>query len=111
MLDRPALVTGVIGRGLAARLRGEVERLGLVLPRALVPYLAALALWLGAPLLALARLLRRLLPHPLTPVAALIFPATARCLISGQNGILSAALLAGGLLGLATRPVLAGLLL
>ena len=82
----------------------------LVLPLALLPYLAALALWLGAPLLALARLLRRVLPQPLAPVAALIFPATAQCLISGQNGILSAALLAGGLLGLATRPALAGAL-
>jgi alpha-1,2-mannosyltransferase len=82
----------------------------LALPLALLPYLAALALWLGAPLLALARLLCRFLPHPLAPIAALIFPATAQCLISGQNGILSAALLAGGLLGLATRPVLAGLL-
>lgn len=82
----------------------------LVLPLALLPYLVALALWLGAPLIVLARLLRRLVPHPLAPVAALIFPATAQCLISGQNGILSATLLAAGLLGLATRPALAGVL-
>jgi hypothetical protein len=76
----------------------------------LLPYLVALALWLGAPLIALTRLLRRLLPHPLAPVGVLIFPATAQCLISGQNGILSAALLAGGLLRLATRPAQAGAL-
>jgi hypothetical protein len=82
----------------------------LVLPLALLPYLMALVLWLGAPLVALARLLRRVLPHPLAPLAAVIFPATAQCLISGKNGILSAALLAGGLLGLATRPALAGVL-
>jgi len=82
----------------------------LALPLALLPYPVALALWLGAPLIVLARLLRRVLPHPLAPVAALIFPATAQCLISGQNGILSAALLAGGLLGLAARPALAGVL-
>ncbi|HKW55641.1 MAG TPA: hypothetical protein VJO12_18270, partial [Stellaceae bacterium] len=37
----------------------------LVLPLALLPYLAALVLWLGAPCVALARLVRRLLPHPL----------------------------------------------
>jgi alpha-1,2-mannosyltransferase len=82
----------------------------LVLPLALLPYVAALALWLGVPLIALVRLLRRLLPHPLTPLAALIFPGTAQCLISGQNGIFSAALLAGGLLALETRPAAAGLL-
>ena len=83
----------------------------LVLPLAAMPYLVALVLWLGAPLISLARLVRRMLPHPLAPVAALVFPGTGQCLISGQNGILSAALLAGGLLALETRPVLAGLLI
>jgi hypothetical protein len=82
----------------------------LVLPLATLPYLAALVLWLGVPFVALARLVRRIAPHPLAPVAALIFPGTAQCLISGQNGIFSAALLAGGLLTLETRPALAGLL-
>jgi glycosyl transferase family 87 len=82
----------------------------LVLPLATLPYLAALVLWLGVPFVALARLLRRIAPHPLAPVAALIFPGTAQCLISGQNGIFSAALIAGGLHALETRPAIAGLL-
>ncbi len=82
----------------------------LVLPLATLPYLVALVLWLGAPFVALARLVRRIAPHPLAPVAALIFPGTAQCLISGQNGIISAALIAGGLLSLETRPATAGLL-
>lgn len=83
----------------------------LVLPLATLPYLVALVLWLGAPLVALARLVHRLLPHPLAPVAVVVFPGTAQCLISGQNGIFSAALLAGGLLAIETRPVVAGLLI
>lgn len=82
----------------------------LVLPLATLPYLAALVLWLGLPFVALARLVRRVAPHPLAPVAALIFPGTAQCLISGQNGTFSAALIAGGLLNLETRPATAGLL-
>jgi hypothetical protein len=48
-------------------------------------------------------------PHPLTWLAALIFPATAQCLISGQNGAFSAALIAGGLLSLERRPIFSGL--
>src|SRR5690348_10972030 len=82
----------------------------LVLPLATMPYLVALAVWLGAPLVALARIQRRLWPHPLAPLAAVIFPGTAQCLTIGQNGIFSAALLAGGLLTLEARPAAAGLL-
>jgi len=82
----------------------------LVTPLALAPYLVALALWLIVPLLALLRLLRRIAPHPLAPIAALLFPGTSQCLISGQNGVISALILAGGLLGLERRPVLAGLI-
>jgi hypothetical protein len=82
----------------------------LVLPLAMLPYLVALALWLGTPLVALARLIRRIAPHPLAPVAALLFPGTAQCLISGQNGIISAALIAGGLINLEKRPALTGVL-
>lgn len=81
----------------------------LALPLAAMPYLVALGLWLVAPFVAFARLLRRVAPHPLVPVAALIFPGTAQCLISGQNGTLSAALVTGGLLNLERRPVVAGL--
>jgi alpha-1,2-mannosyltransferase len=81
----------------------------LVLPLALLPYPAAAALWVATTFLAFAKLLQRVAPHPLTGLAALIFPATAQCLISGQNGAFSAALIAGGLLSLESRPVLSGL--
>jgi alpha-1,2-mannosyltransferase len=85
--------------------------LALVLPLALLPYPVGLALWLILPLIATARLLYRLMPHPLVPIAAILYPGTAQCLISGQNGLLSAAFLTGGLTALETRPVLAGLCL
>src|SRR5690606_15390422 len=45
------------------------------------------------------------------PLLALIFPATAQCLISGQTGVAAAALLLGGALLLGRRPVLSGVLL
>jgi alpha-1,2-mannosyltransferase len=79
-------------------------------PLAFLPYLLALALWLGGQVFFFTRFLRRLMPAPLTPWAALLFPATAESLIAGQNGVLSATLLAGGLCHLERRPVVAGLL-
>ncbi|HKF72414.1 MAG TPA: glycosyltransferase family 87 protein [Stellaceae bacterium] len=81
----------------------------LVLPLALLPYPAAAVLWVAATFAGFVRLLQRVAPHPLTWLAALIFPATAQCLISGQNGAFSAALIAGGLLSLERRPILSGL--
>ena len=81
----------------------------LVLPLALLPYPDAAVLWVVATFVAFAVLLWRVAPHPLTGLAALIFPATAQCLISGQNGALSAALIAGGLLSLESRPIVSGL--
>ena len=81
----------------------------LALPLAALPYLAALGLWLAAPFVAFVRLLRHVAPHPLVPAAALIFPGTAQCLISGQNGVLSASLVTGGLIYLERRPLLAGM--
>jgi hypothetical protein len=81
----------------------------LVMPLALLPYLPAAVLWVATTFVAFALLLRRIAPHALTGLAALIFPATAQCLISGQNGALSAALIAGGLLSLEDRPILSGL--
>lgn len=85
---------------------------------ALLPYLAALALWQGATLaayLAVGWGICRPGPggvrDPLWLVAALAFPAVFVNLGHGQNGFLTAALLGGGLLLLRTRPVLAGILL
>jgi len=81
----------------------------LVLPLAMLPYPAAAALWVAATFAGFAKLLQRVAPHPLTSLWALIFPATAQCLISGQNGAFSATLIAGGLLSLERRPMVSGL--
>lgn len=81
----------------------------LVLPLALLPYPAAAVLWVAGTFAAFVRVLGRIAPHPLAWFAAPIFPATAQCLISGQNGALSAALIAGGLSSLERRPLLSGL--
>ena len=81
----------------------------LVLPLGMLSYPSAAVLWVAATFVAFALLLQRIAPHPLTSLAALIFPATAQCLISGQNGAFSAGLIAGGLLSLESRPVLSGL--
>lgn len=82
----------------------------LVLPLALLPYLPALYLWLALGLAALLLVAWWATRHPFGPVVALLYPAVASSLFAGQNGCLSAALLGGGLLALARRPWLAGLL-
>jgi len=82
-----------------------------VLPLSLVPYPVALALWLMIGVIPFLVVIHRIAPHPLSPLVALLFPATAEVFFSGQNGCLSAALLGGGLLLLERRPLLAGLLL
>jgi hypothetical protein len=84
----------------------------LVSPLALVPYFSALALWLLVPLLFLLVTMGRRIDIP--PVALLLAaaaPAVAQALFAGQNGLLFAALLAGGLLLQDRRPLLAGILL
>jgi hypothetical protein len=74
-----------------------------------MPYPAAAALWVVGTFAAFATMLQRVARHPLAWLGALIFPATAQCLISGQNGAYSAALIAGGLLSLERRPAVSGL--
>jgi alpha-1,2-mannosyltransferase len=78
-------------------------------PLALLPYLAALILWLAGQLFFFTRVVQRLIPAPAFKWMALLFPGTAQSLIAGQNGIFSALLLAGGLVHLERRPLLAGL--
>jgi alpha-1,2-mannosyltransferase len=74
-------------------------------------YLAALALWQAATLAAYAAVMWRILPRGEALLAALGFPAVFVCIAHGHNAFLSAALLGGGLLLLARRPLLAGALL
>jgi len=83
------------------------------LPLALLPYGAALSVWLVATVTPLLFALRRLLGGlaPLELAACLAFPALIINAGHGQNGFLSAALFALACLCLDRRPLLAGLLL
>jgi len=77
------------------------------------PYLTALLIWQAATLpLYLAAMAAILRPAGLTwtrtLISSLAFPAVFVNLEHGQNGFLTAALVAGGLLNLKTRPVAAG---
>ena len=83
-----------------------------------MPYIPALLVWqiitLGAYLATIAALLRKFavpaIRHIQWLLPALAFPAVFVNFTHGQNGFLTAALLAGGLAALDERPVLAGVL-
>ncbi len=82
-------------------------------PLALAPFYAALAAWLGVTFAACFAALRRWAPtigakESLLPVVA--FPAFMMNVFHGQNAFLTTALLAGGLLALERRPIMAGAL-
>ena len=79
-----------------------------VAPLALLPFVPALWTWLIATTGALILAVRQAAPHLLTPVLVIIFPGVMQNLFAGQNGALSAALIAGGLVSLGNRPALAG---
>ena len=83
----------------------------MILPLALLPYLASLVAWLLVTLSNYLLVIRRIAPHPLTPWLALAFPGTFQNFIQGQNGFLSAALLGGGLVILDRFPLTGGMLL
>ncbi len=75
-----------------------------------LPYLAALALWQAATLPLYLAAMRAVLPRRLTVLVALGFPAVFVNLTHGQNGFLSAALIATALMLLGKRPLVAGVL-
>ena len=80
----------------------------LCLPLALVPYAAAHAAFVGGTALACWRGLRALHPGRWAVLPLLAFPAFWSNATYGQNGALSAALLAGATLNLDKRPAVAG---
>lgn len=83
-----------------------------VAPLKFPPDRLGLLLWLGLTFAALAWLVCRRAERPwLCALALLVAPGSIVNITTGQNGFLSGALLAGGLLCLQSRPVLAGLLL
>ena len=80
----------------------------LCLPLALLPYIWALALWLGATGYAYWRAIRMLLPGRDAIFPVLGFPAFLLNAEFGQNGVLTAALLGSRALLLSARPIVAG---
>ena len=83
----------------------------LVSPLATLPYFPALALWQVAPFIIFLLMLRRIALPPIALIMAAGAPAVAQTLFAGQNGLLLALFLGGGLLALDRRPLAAGLLL
>lgn len=81
----------------------------LTLPLALMPYVPALFVWLGATWYAFYRALK-LTDHPDALLLSLAVPALFINAVGGQNGAMSAALLGGGLMLVDRRPVVAGIL-
>lgn len=81
-------------------------------PLAFLPYYTALAVWLAVTFAACFGALRRWVPAraggSLLPILA--FPATMMNAFHGQNAFLTTALMAGGILALERRPLLAGTL-
>lgn len=75
---------------------------------ALLPYGAALGVWMAATLPVYVAVMRALVSGRLALLAALAYPAVAVNLLHGQNGYLSTGLLGAGLWWLERRPWLAG---
>jgi hypothetical protein len=83
----------------------------LVAPLATLPYSLALALWQTLPFVILLLLLRRIALPRIALIMAAGAPAVAQALFAGQNGLVFALCLGGGLMVLDRRPLLAGLML
>lgn len=78
---------------------------------ALLPYLAAMLIWLGITLCVYAATLRVILNDRAGFFFALGFPAAIWNVTAGQNGFLTATLIGGTLASLERRPALAGVFL
>lgn len=79
-----------------------------VLPLAQLPYPLALALWQIVPVALFIVVAHRLFAFASTAWLLPLFPAVTLCLISGQNGIITATLFGAAFLALDRRPLLAG---
>jgi hypothetical protein len=82
----------------------------LTTPLGLLPLLVALAVWTLGGLFLCGALLAQLVGWRPAIIAVIGAPPSLLGVISGQNGHLTAALMAGGLLTLQRRPLLAGML-
>jgi len=77
---------------------------------AMLPYLPALVAWQATTMLAVLGTLWAIVPRWRALMLGIGFPGVLICLGHGQTGFLTAALLTGGILALARREVLAGVL-
>lgn len=105
-----AAIAGLLGPGRYPAFFYPPPALLLWLPFALLPFAAALALWLGATAAAYAVALRAVLKRG-SIVPALAFPAVAVCVLFGQNALFSAALFGGAAVTLDRYPLIAGALI
>src|SRR5665213_2969061 len=78
---------------------------------ALLPFGIAFLGWVGASLALYTASIAHIARDRRAALLALAAPASLACIVAGQNGFLTAALMAGVLLQLEARPILAGLLL
>lgn len=78
-------------------------------PLALLPLHAAAVVFIGGSTALFVKAIHSIVPHRLTILVALAFPGVAVVALAGQNGMLTAALAAAGLIALPRRPVLAGI--
>ena len=83
----------------------------IAIPLALIPYIASFLIWAAAGLALYATMIARVAGDRGAALLALAAPAALGCVMPGQNGFLSAALIASALLQLERRPWLAGMLL
>ncbi len=82
----------------------------LTAPLAMAPYLAAWLIWCLAGIVFVIAALRAIVPWRLAVPLCLAAPATLWCAVVGQNGFLTAALMAGALGMLNRHPWIAGVL-
>jgi hypothetical protein len=82
----------------------------IALPLGLLPYLASLTIWLLVTFGIYLIVLSRLSPQPVFIPLCITFPGILENILFGQNGLLSGALIGGGLLLLGRLPVVAGIL-
>ncbi len=79
-------------------------------PLALLQFIPALVCWVLLGVIAWAAVLSRILDWRSAILASVAAPASFMNLVAGQNGYLSAVLLAGGILALEKREIFAGIL-
>lgn len=105
-----AAVAAVLGPGRYPALFYPPPALLLWLPFALLPFAAALALWVAATAAAYATAMRLIVKRG-SIVPAIAFPAVTVCALFGQNSLFSAALLGGSAVTLDRHPLVAGMLI